>query len=297
MQPPAMATIPLQPAAQDCVSASDLVRRFGEWQERALTRPVFVMRRGRPALVLTSFDLMRRLCSRELPEAGNHRPVYLDSLREPVLRIGAQGRVLDCNHAAQLAFASAGSPPPAKLAQLLPVGTAHFIDDLACRAVESGAIQRGEIALGKRHYAITLLPDGHEAVLIADDISDAVTEAREKSCSASMAAAIEAHPLAAIVHVNLRGYIDDPSSLVRLCGIDPGVLAAIRFVMLVDIGSRAALEEAVEAAIEHRETLVVPAILPRNRVDPLTVAISLAPRISGSQCVGVSALIVPAATG
>ncbi|WP_169542551.1 hypothetical protein [Sphingomonas baiyangensis] len=38
----------VDPHPDACVTASDLVRRFGTWQERALARPVFVMRRGRP---------------------------------------------------------------------------------------------------------------------------------------------------------------------------------------------------------------------------------------------------------
>jgi hypothetical protein len=50
------------PGHEDMVTASDLVRRFGHWGERALAAPVYVLHRGRPRLVLASVELIEMLC-------------------------------------------------------------------------------------------------------------------------------------------------------------------------------------------------------------------------------------------
>jgi hypothetical protein len=293
-----MAMLPLHPAADDCVSASDLVRRFGEWQERALIRPVFVMRRGRPALVLTSFDLMRRLCEHERREAGADRPVYLDSLREPVLRIDGQGRIRDCNQAARLAFPGGPTILGARLDALLPAAIAGFVEELVRRALRAGVVEHSEMAIGARHYSLTLLPDGEQVVMIANDVSEDAAIAFERTQAEATAAAIEAHPLVALVHLNLRGYVDGPApSLARMCRIAPSALAAIRFVTLIDIGSRVAVGEAVEAAIDSRQSQSVAATLPRSHGEGVPVTIALAPRLMGAECHGVTALIAPQATG
>jgi hypothetical protein len=297
-----MAMVPLHPAVDDCVSASGLVRRFGEWQERALVRPVFVMRRGRPALVLTSFDLMRRLCGHERRLAGTDHPAYLDSLREPALRIDGQGRIRDCNQAARHAFWDGAGHDlgvvGARLSALLPVSIAGFLTELVQRAIRTGVVERSEIAIGARRYALTLLPDGEQAVMIANDASEDAAIAFERSRAEATAAAIEAHPLVALAHLNRRGYIDGPApSLARMCDIAPSALGKIRFATLIDTGSRVAVGEAVEAAIDSRQPQTVAAALPRSHGAHAPVTIALAPRLMGAECHGVSALIAPRATG
>lgn len=292
-----MAAISFHPAAEDCVSASDLVRRFGEWQERALTTPVFVMRRGRPALVLTSFDLMRRLCTPDEREPLSERPIYLDSLREPVMWIDEAGRIRDINRAARLAFAGSDRPIGAGLADILPGGIAAFLHDIARRAIRTGTVEHSEIAVERRHYTMTVLPARDHAILIADDISDDAALAIERAKANAVAAAIESHPAVATVHLNLRGYIDGSAgSLARLCGIDPSTLGAIRFVTLIDIASRVAVGEAIEAVFDTRKPCILNAILPRSRTDPLAISIALAPRLIGNECQGASALIVDTGT-
>ncbi|WP_448502295.1 PAS domain-containing protein [Sphingomonas sp.] len=294
--------VPLHPAVDDCVSSSDLVRRFGEWQERALVRPVFVMRRGRPALVLCSFDLMRHLCEHERREAGEDRPVYLDSLREPVLRIDRHGRIRNCNQAARLVFSGSAGPGPGilgtRLGALLPTAIADFVEELVRRVLRAGVVEHGKMVIGARPYALTLLPDGEHAVIIASDASEDAGIACKRTRAEAAAAAIEAHPLVALVHLDLCGNVDGPApSLARMCRIAPSALAAIRFLTLIDIGSRIAVREAVEAAIKGRQPQSVVATLPRNDGEAMPVTIAFAPRLTGTECHGVSALIVPQMTG
>src|SRR3546814_2566314 len=54
--------------AADRVSASQLVRRFGHWQNVASERPVFVLHHGNPRCVLISIPLLSNLAA----EADHH---------------------------------------------------------------------------------------------------------------------------------------------------------------------------------------------------------------------------------
>lgn len=51
------------PPEDHLVTSSDLVRRFGLWQERALRGPLYILHRGRPRFVMTSVETMDALCA------------------------------------------------------------------------------------------------------------------------------------------------------------------------------------------------------------------------------------------
>src|SRR5687768_6748855 len=99
----------MPPGGEACVTASELVRQFGLWQERALQQPVFVLRRGRPSLVLTSLDLMRRLCApHEAASDTTLATLLMDAMRDSVVVVDAAGRIDDLNRAARVAFGGGG---------------------------------------------------------------------------------------------------------------------------------------------------------------------------------------------
>jgi len=57
----------------DMTTASDLVRRFGLWSDRATREPVYVLHRGRPRLILASVELIEMLCRPAVPSDEEDR--------------------------------------------------------------------------------------------------------------------------------------------------------------------------------------------------------------------------------
>ena len=65
------------------VTASDLVRHFGTWRERALRAPVYILHRGRPRLILASVELIEMLCRPQEASDGDAAPRRACSMGRP----------------------------------------------------------------------------------------------------------------------------------------------------------------------------------------------------------------------
>jgi hypothetical protein len=97
----------------DIVTASDLVRQFGVWQERAARAPVYVLFRGRPRLVLTSIEVMEALLAPHLPDRepqGTDPSALLDLIRDMVVIADADLRVAAASRTARAYFGDAVAP-------------------------------------------------------------------------------------------------------------------------------------------------------------------------------------------
>ena len=91
----------------DIVTASQLVRHFGLWQERAARAPVYVMFRGRPRLVLTSIEVMEALVAPHVPNhelSGPDSTALLDLIRDMVIIVDADLRVAVASRTARAYF-------------------------------------------------------------------------------------------------------------------------------------------------------------------------------------------------
>lgn len=279
-----------------CVSASDLVRRFGEWQEKALSQPVFIIRRGRPSLVLTSFDLMRRLCAPAEGRVGqaDRQSLLLDTMREAVLTIDRDGRIAASNRAARIALGLGEAQLRDRpLAAVLPEGGARFLLDTAARARRHGTAEAAEIAIGHRHFAITIAPDGDGALLLLHDRSEAAAAQGVASAGEAVTGALAALGDVAVVRINQRGYIDDHSeALQRMTGIAGEALATVRFVTLLDIASRVAVGDAIEQVLGHATALAMDVRINVNRGEPIGVRLALAPERDGPRVGAVRAILV-----
>jgi hypothetical protein len=97
----------------DTVTASDLVRQFGVWQERASQAPVYILFRGRPRLVLTSIDVMEALLAPHLPNPETQGPdvgALLDLIRDMVVIADGDLRIAAASRTARAYFGSAVAP-------------------------------------------------------------------------------------------------------------------------------------------------------------------------------------------
>lgn len=268
----------MPPGGEACVTASELVRQFGLWQERALQQPVFVLRRGRPSLVLTSLDLMRRLCApHEAASDTTLATLLMDAMRDSVVVVDAAGRIDDLNRAARVAFGGGGIGKGQPLARLFGDAVARFVLNLADRARRVGVPEQAEVALRDRRYSIAIVPFDEAALIVAADVSvDEEGEAIAHRLSA-IEGAIDALPGMGWVRLNLRGYVAGVgASLARLTGIERSTLMAVRFVTLLDAQDRTVVAQAIDEVIGDGAPRRATARLQRRDGSSLAVELSLA---------------------
>lgn len=128
--------IPASPA--EIVTASQFVRRFGHWQQRAQRSPVYILFRGRPRLVLTSIEVMEALLAPHLAsrQRGLDPAALLDLIRDIVVVTDAALRVIAASRTARAYFGH-GVAPGAGAGMLVPAPDRQRLQR-ALRDVQSG---------------------------------------------------------------------------------------------------------------------------------------------------------------
>ena len=160
----------------DVVTASDLVRNFGLWQDRAALAPVYITFRGRARLVLSSVDVIEALVAPHLPEhetPGPDADALLDLIRDMVIIADADLRITHASRTARAYFAehaapglSAGSIVPAAARQTLLRALQHVQRSGAAQAVDlPSPRQTGRL------LTITLEPHRRGVAMLVQDIS------------------------------------------------------------------------------------------------------------------------------
>ena len=292
---------PLAAGTEQQVTASDLVRHFGLWQERAGRAPVYVLHRGRPRLVLTSLDVMDALCAPHASNDGDAQAslaALLDADEAVTIVVGRGGIIRFASHGARARFGAAvvaGAPLAA-----LPAMAGDLLLDAVARVIETGIAEDVEFTwhrfpTRRQHCRILPFPDG--CVLHAED-AGAVDELRVMAQvhGATLAALESAGAIS--VRIGLRGHIEAPPlTLARATGIAVDALAAARFVSLFDVAGRVAVGGAVEQAIATAAPLSVDAALLVRGAVPQPVTIGLAPIREAGQVVALIATIVTPPSG
>lgn len=283
------------------VTSSELVRHFGLWQERAGRAPVYILHRGRPRYVLTSVDVMNALCA---PHAAGARigpidPVaLLDRIGEIVLVADDAFRIVAASAAARTYFGDPVSPGGAMTA-IVPEETRPLLIEALVRVLASGTTETIDLPASPRpdrDLSIAIAPHAGGIAVFAHDRTieeerrDALAERR------AIADSLATVPGAAHFRINLRGYLEGPAaSLASLAGLLAESLVAVRFVTLVEIASRVAVADAIEAVIGDGAARHVEAVLLVNRGAALPVSIGLAPLRRGLAIAAVAASIVTCA--
>lgn len=233
------------------VTASTLVRQFGLWQERAARSPVYILHRGRARLALTSVELMEAMCAPARAAEG-HDDALLEAIGDIVLIIDENLAVTRMSAAARRYF-DADAIPSLTLERLAPGPVTDFLVETTRRVIARGTAETVEIASLRRpgrRLSVAVQPWGPGAALFAHDVT---LEEELKDAAGHVRALDQALAVvedAAAARINLRGYLESPTpSLAALTGIAIEALASVRFVTLLEVGSRVAVAEAIEAVI------------------------------------------------
>lgn len=279
------------------VTASDLVRHFGIWQERAARAPVYILHRGRPRLVLTSVDVMDALCAPHVdrPDGSGQLVALLDVIDAMFVLLDADHQVLSASHGARAYFGDAVRAGAA-LSGLAALGDETLAITVA-RVAASGLSETIECRSPRfadrlLTYTVDCGPSGC-IVQIRDASADEEMQLRcdrHQSTFKAIEAAGGAYGVA-----NLRGRIEQATrSLSTLTGATTEALTSARVVSLVSVSDRSALGDAFEAAIDDRTPQSLSASLLVGGAELRPVTIGLAPLTSGGHITGVTIIIVPA---
>lgn len=294
---------PLPSADPDLVvSTSDFVRQFGRWQERAVREPVYILHRGRPRFVLTSVEMMQRLCAAQ--EAGPDLTeklddaALLDLVEEIVLIIDHDLRLVQSSAAARRYFGIA----PDYAASMLPLvdrtGQA-LLDQAMRRVITTGLGETIELAAPypARQLSFEMMPHPIGLAAVARDIT-VIDELRiERAQRIAEQAAIVAVGGMAVLRLNIRGYIEGAAAgLAVFAGMDEGAIAGARFTSLIGRGTRIAVGDAIERVLGDGTTLAIDADLLVGGQQEQAVRIGIAPIRAGSPIEGVAIVITAATT-
>lgn len=258
-------TLPAPLNDGNVVTASDLVRHFGVWQERASREPVYVLHRGRPRFVLTSVDIMQALCAphradqrgRETLEPGVGVDALFDLIRDIVLIVDHEHHVVAASHTARRYFGEA-LRIGASLATIVRSASSALLVDAVDRVRASGNAEAIDIAAPYPQRSMTVAIDAirsgtflrfHDLTMV-----DELAALRTEHLAASDA--LHVTGLAATGQINMRGYLEAPlDSVARLAGVDPAALVGTRFIALVSQAARSAVGQAIESVIDTRQPI------------------------------------------
>lgn len=292
-----------EPGDRHVVTASDLVRHFGAWQDRASHAPVYILHRGRPRHVLTSVDIMQALCAPhdELRNGGlqDSQEALLD-LTSDIIVLCDENRVITALSRAARAFFVGSASVGMVIDRLATPATAPFLADAARRVLATGAAEPAEIAAmpyPDRRLECRLQPYPGGLAVIAYDASRSEDLSRLRAIDVAQQGAIAAMGKAATAQINVRGYLDGPSvTLTAMTGLSPDSLGSVRFVSLFAIGSRVALGDTIDMLLTQGGQSAVQALLLVNRGDPLAVWVGLAAIRQGAAITGIAAAIAVTTT-
>lgn len=288
-----MSSHPALPAGQ-LVTASDLVRHFGAWQERAARAPLYILNRGRPRFVLASIETMDALCAAQ-PSLPAPTPIdaiaVLDAIGDSVLVADSSGAILGSSRAAR-AYFGVLARPGASVDAIVPPGVRATLAAAICEVIDRGIGKRLEIASAARAARTLLLaiePAGGGVAIIAQD----ATRDRELCAAQATSAALDAAGVATVT-LDPDGTLGEPISAAfgAMLDLDRAALFQRRFAAIVAADQRSAFEAALADALGGKPTAALDSALLRAADPALRVRIGLAPIRCDGAIVGAVAVIV-----
>ncbi len=267
------------------VTASTLVRHFGEWQERAARAPVYVLHHGRPRLILVGVELAATLGDNGRPtQASALLDPILDALDLPLLLLDGEGLIAHANAAARARFGDRVAVRTGVVALSQRDG-----DTLAAavrRVLDGAPRERVSVEVDRvpgRTLAVMVEPLPEACLLRIEDEAGAIEAQATAAARDSIVAAVEATGLAALARISLRGYLTAPRpALAALLHMPPALLTGMRFLALVAAADRPAVGESLERASDGEIDGTVPAALLTGDGEELAVALGFWPiRVNG----------------
>jgi PAS domain-containing protein len=282
--------------ADQCVTASDLVRHFGVWQQRASRAPLYILQRGRPRFVMTTIETMDALCAAHRQPPAPPSPttidasLLLDSIGDLVLVADSRGAILASSRAARSYFgalARIGAP----ITAIVPSPLRAMLAATIRQVIELGVGDRVETesaARAGRSLLIAIEPAGGGVAVIANDGAPRDLQAADMARRAALDAAGGAS-----VTLDLDGSFAASSTLPdALIGRDSTAPPQGRLRALIDEDARPAFDRAFCQVVQGGPPTALDCSLTGGSGPACSVRIGFAPIRRGGSVSGVAAILL-----
>lgn len=269
-------TTDLDPGPDANVTAAELVRGFAKWRDAAMNNPVFISTHGRVTHVLTSADQFQSMAQAAANTSGvGQESLYglADYVREGVLVVNPEERILYSNPYAKSYFGFPDNPVDKGLLELLPglAGT-MFMSQLRRTATSREPLTADlPSALNPgRWIHYQTIPLQSNVVITFRDITEEVTAHRLADVKEVTIQAISMHPDVGYFRISPTGTIeraDDTFS--EWIGLSASRLQGVKVVDLIAREDRVTVSEALEIVLRGEAAQRFRANFTTNHDQPL----------------------------
>jgi PAS domain S-box-containing protein len=268
---------------QYCVTAAEITRNFGMWQDRARDAPVVVTHHGRPRCVLlsaNSFNAMRQPENLEarISQIGLEQSILAERIDAGFLVLDQLLNVTIANTFASMLFETARDMlTGARLSDLIPDFADSVVEAQLRRALRSREAIHTSVVLNNQqmHLHAFAWPGG-----LAMTIKPSEGEERSEQVEAENAAfrtLIQMDERVGIATLTVRGTLSKvDEGFASLTGIDAQRLQGTRMLELILRHDRALVGEAIEAVFRGGKRSSVDASLLNNNGEDVPIRILLA---------------------
>ncbi|MFT3811575.1 MAG: PAS domain-containing protein [Micropepsaceae bacterium] len=287
-------------AEKGTVTAAEIMRNFGYWQQQALTRPLIVTHHGRARVMLISTDHYEDITASGFPPAlGDQSDLLsevLDHSSEGFAVHDRDFRILRMNRTA-LAWlgVSAGDIIGKTTHEFLNRRHSAVFDSMVQRVFRTGEAVSYELAgagLRARPLRVHSFPFGENVGSAFVDITEEETLAESAAVLEAEQIALELLGLAATVEIDANGRIAGANGvLAQMTGLHAADLDGSMIGDLFEPDSGAAVRETISSVIADSRSRAVPAVLRIGNRSRREVSVSIAPLKRGMAVNGVIAVI------
>ncbi len=269
------------------VTAGEISRNFGHWQDRALEAPVIVTHHGRPRVAVVSAGLFFGLTGEEAGRESRGRSetalsAVLGAMSEAFVAFDDHLRVAVVNHPFEaLAGLGAAQLEGLSCAELFPAPCQAMIGEQVLRALKAGEIVEFEASAapgGERRCSMRAFPyPGGVALLMLNRSEERDLRRRFEAAEAFRTATSNLHDLGA-ARLNVRGaFAELDERFAAMTGFKVEELIDYRLTDVVRPAERHALSARIEAVMRTNEPAVTLATLLVKNGGEREIELSLAP--------------------
>jgi PAS domain S-box-containing protein len=270
-------------AQQYCVTAAEITRNFGMWQDRARDAPVVVTHHGRPRCVLlsaNSFHAMRQPENLEarISQIGLEQSILAERIDAGFLVLDQLLNVTIANTFASMLFETARDMlTGARLSDLIPDFADSVVEAQLRRALRSREAIHTSVVLNNQqmHLHAFAWPGG-----LAMTIKPSEGEERSEQMEAENAAfrtLIQMDERVGVATLTVRGTLSKvDEGFASVTGLDAQRLQGTRMLELILRHDRALVGEAIEAVFRGSKRDSVDASLLNNNGEDVPIRILLA---------------------
>jgi PAS domain S-box-containing protein len=281
------------------VTAGDISRNFGHWQDRALEAPVIVTHHGRPRVAVISSSLFFGLTGDEGGREARTRSetalsALLGAMSEAFVAFDDNLKVAAVNHPFEaLAGLCGGRLEGLGWRDLFPATNQVLIGEQLLRALKAGEVVEFEACAspgGDRRCSMKAFPyPGGVALVLLNRSEERDLRRRFEAATAFRTATSNLHDVGA-AWLNIRGvFAELDDRFAAMTGFKPEELLDYRLTDVVRPAERHALAARIETVLRTTEPAVIPATLLVKNGGEREIELSLAPVLEDCAPMGLVA--------